>query len=104
MIKGLEHLSKATLAETASDLEAVSYMVTLFGDVFVLVVVETVVIDAVRSGRWALESLTLLQREPVDLLEVKYLRLLDVHEVLAEVDHCVPRVHREDTVFLLAVQ
>lgn len=104
MIISLEHLAKATLAEATSDFEAVGYVLALVRDVLVLVIIKTIVVDAVGSGWWALLPLTLLQGEPVDGLEVEDLRLLDVHQVLAEVDDRVPRVHREDAVLLLAVQ
>lgn len=60
MVEALEYLSEAALAQPAHDLEPVREMASVVGDVFVLVIIETVVIHTVRSGWRALILLPLL--------------------------------------------
>ena len=100
VVEYLEHLAKAAFTEAISDLESVRYVLTLFSNVLVLVVVETVVVNAIWRSRWTLCPLPLLQREPVDCVVLDDLALLILHEVLGEVDDGVARVHRELQLFI----
>ena len=101
MIEYFEHLAKAAFAEAISDLESVRYMLTFLRDVLVLVIVETIVVNAIWRSWWALRSLPFLQREPVDGVVLDDLTLLVLHEVLRKVNDGLPRVHRELELLLL---
>jgi hypothetical protein len=100
MVKALEDLAEAALAQTAHDLVPVSKMVTLLADVFVLIVIETVIVDAVRSGRWAFLLLPLLKRKPVNDVVFENLSFLYLPQILREIEDGLARVHREDELLI----
>lgn len=79
VVKTFEDLAEAALAEPVDDLETVADVLALLGDVLVLVVVEAVVVHAVRCGRWALLGFAFVDVEPIDGVVVEDLLLLDLH-------------------------
>lgn len=101
VVEYLEHLAEAAFTEAIGDLEAVRNVLTFLSNVLVLVIVETVVVNAVWRGRWTLGSLPLLQREPVDGVVLDNLALLVLHEVLGKVYDGLSWVHWELELLLI---
>jgi hypothetical protein len=76
MIVTFEYLTKTSLAESIGDFESVSDMLAFSSDVFILVIVEAIVFNTIR--RDILVGLSIVDRQKVDSVIVKYLRLLIV--------------------------
>jgi hypothetical protein len=76
MIVTFEYLTKTSLAESIGDFESVSDMLAFSSDVFILVIVEAIVFNTIR--RYILVGLSIVDRQKVDGVIVKYLRLLIV--------------------------
>lgn len=104
MVEAFKYLAETALAEPVHNFETVADMLAFLGDVLVLVVVEAVVFNAVRCGRWALRCLSLVDVEPVDRVVVQDFLLFNFHQVFRKVYQSCSRIHREFQLSFLVSQ
>lgn len=65
MVKAFEHLAKTSFSKPIGNLKPIAYVLALFCDVFVLVIVEAVVVNAIWSCWWTLCLFSFINIEPI---------------------------------------
>jgi len=93
MIKTFEDLAKGSFSKLAYDFESVGYVVTLFSNVLILVIIEAIVVYPIR--RRLTFTFSLLYIEPIYDVVVQDLRFLVFKKVLRKVQNSLSRIHRE---------
>lgn len=95
MIKTFEDLAEATFSKLANDFESVRYVVALFSDVLVLVVIESIVVYPI-GRRWrTFGSFSIVNIEPIDDIVVEDFCFLIFKQVFGEVQNSLAWIHRE---------
>jgi len=93
MIKTFEDLAKGSFSKLAYDFKSVGYVVTLFSNVLILVIIEAIVVYPIR--RRLTFTFSLLYIEPIYDVVVQDLRFLVFKKVLRKVQNSLSRIHRE---------
>jgi len=104
VVEAFKYLAKTTLTKPVYNFKTVADMLAFLGDVLILIVIETAVVDAVGRGWWALRRLSLVDVEPVDGVVVQDFLLFNFHQVFRKVYQSCSRIHWEFQLSFLVSQ
>jgi hypothetical protein len=65
MVKCFKNLTKTSFTESCCDFKSIGDMLSFIGYILIFVIIEAIVVNAIRSCRWAFLSFSIMDIKPI---------------------------------------